>query len=260
MRNIVVCTKVVPKSDDVVFDTKTMTLSREGVENQINETDKNAIEFALRLREKSGGRVILISMGPPFFQSHLKIGIAMGADDAVLLSAREFAGGDSLATAAVLAAGIRKIGDVDLVVLGEESSDGGTGSVPSQVAELLDLPQILFVSDLSADGNKISARKTIKGGHQVVESEMPAVISLGSGINQPRFPDFKKKKWAETEFNVKVLGLADLDIKQEEAGLPGSYTKVVRLAEASSPERRREILTGTDEQLAKRIAEILREN
>ncbi len=258
MRGIIVCTKVVPKSEDLTFDQETMTLKREGAENQLNEADKNAIEFAVKVRERYGGKVTLLSMGPMLFEPLLKLGIAMGADDAVLLSAREFAGGDSFATSMVLAAGIRKIGDYDLVVLGEESSDGGTGQVPSQVAELLDLPQILYVSKADLGEGKITATRSVRGGHEVAEGSLPALVSVELGVNQPRFPDFRRKRWAETEFKLTVWNASDLGLNPEEIGLKGSYTSVLRLTEFPTPERRREFVEGTDEEKAARIAEILK--
>ncbi len=259
MRNIIVCTKIVPKAEDMNFDPETKTMKRSGVENQINEADKNAIELSLKIKEKSGGRVVLLSMGPPFFEQYLKIGIAMGADDAILLSDRLFAGADTFATSATLAAAIRKIGDYDLVLCGEETSDGGTGQVPSQLAELLDLPQMLFVSEVDVDGNNLNAKRTIKGGYEIVESGMPAVLSIELGINQPRFPDFRRKRWADKEFSLTIWSASSLEMKPELTGTGGSYTLVKRLTEYSTHQRQRISVEGTAEQQADKIIEILRE-
>lgn len=259
MRNIIVCTKIVPKAEDMNFDPETKTMKRSGVENQINEADKNAIELSLKIKEKNGGRVVLLSMGPPFFEQYLKIGIAMGADDAILLSDRLFAGADTFATSATLAAAIRKIGDYDLVLCGEETSDGGTGQVPSQLAELLDLPQMLFVSEVDVDGNNLEAKRTIKGGYEIVESGMPAILSIELGINQPRFPDFKRKRWADKEFSLTIWSASSLEIKPELTGTSGSYTIVKRLTEYFTHQRQRISVEGTAEQQANKIMEILRE-
>lgn len=257
MRNIIVCVKVVPKTEDVTFDPVTKTLDRTKAENQINEADKNAIEYALVLKEKYDGKVILLSMGPMFFESFLKLGIAMGADDAILLSDRAFAGADSYPTALTLATAIKKIGDYDLILCGEESSDAGLGQVPSQVAEFLDLPQSLFVSSVEMVDGVLRVRRSIKGGYELVEMPMPAVLSIELGINQPRFPDFKRKRWAEREFKVKVWTSKDLNLDEGKVGLRGSFTFVNRFIETTPPERKREFIEGSPEEQAEIIYRIL---
>lgn len=257
MKNIIVCMKIVPKSEDVTFDPIKKTLNRAGAESQINDADKNAIEYALRIKEKEGGKVILLSMGPPMFEEYLKIGIAMGADDAVLLSDRAFAGSDTLATAFALSGAIRKIGSYDLILLGDESSDGGTGQVPAQVAELLDLPQILFASDVNVGGNYVTAKRTMKGGEEIVESEMPALVSAEFGSNQPRFPDFRKKKFLDKDFKVTVWSLEDIGINAGETGLEGSFTVVDKLIESNPPSRMRQFIDGNVEEQSKRLIDIL---
>lgn len=257
MRNIVVCVKIVPKTDDVTFDPVKKTLNRAGAESTINEADKNAIEHAVRLKERCGGRVVLLSMGPPMFDSYLKLGMAMGADDAVLLSDRAFAGSDTLATAMALAGAIRKIGDFDLVILGEESSDGGTGQVPAQVAELLGIPQILFASDLDVVDKAITAKRTVKGGEEIVKADSPVLVSTQTGSNQPRFPDFRKKEKLDSKYTVPVWTVKDLDITENDTGMNGSYTIVDKLVESESPERKREFIEGTPEEQSRKIMEIL---
>ncbi|HEU12653.1 MAG TPA: electron transfer flavoprotein beta subunit/FixA family protein [Euryarchaeota archaeon] len=259
MRNIIVCVKVVPKTEDVSFDPVTKTLDRSKAENQINEADKNAIEYALVLKEKYGGNVILLSMGPMFFEPFLKIGIAMGADDAILLSDRAFAGADSYPTALTLASAIKKIGDFDLILCGEESSDAGLGQVPSQVAEFLDLPQALFVSSVEIEGNKIKARRSVKGGYEIVELPLPSVISIELGINQPRFPDFKRKRWADKEFKIKVWNMKDLGLNENIVGLRGSYTFVNRFIETEPPKRLRRYIEGSPEEQAEKLYEVIKE-
>lgn len=250
------CVKIVPKTDDVTFDPVNKTLNRAGAESTINEADKNAIEHAVRLKERYGGRVVLLSMGPPMFDAYLKIGMAMGADDAVLLSDRAFAGSDTLATAMALAGAIRKIGDFDLVLLGEESSDGGTGQVPAQVAELLGVPQILFASDLDVVDNSITAKRSVKGGEEIVKADSPVLVSTQTGSNQPRFPNFRDKRRLDTEYKVPVWTVKDLDITENDTGMNGSYTIVDKLVESESPERLRKFIEGTPEEQSKQIMEI----
>ncbi|MEM0486328.1 MAG: electron transfer flavoprotein subunit beta/FixA family protein, partial [Thermoplasmata archaeon] len=250
MRNIIVCVKVVPKTEDVTFDPITKTLDRSKAENQINEADKNAIEYALRLKEKYGGNVILLSMGPMFFEPFLKIGIAMGADDAILLSDKAFAGSDTFPTSLTLATAIRKIGNYDIILLGEESSDAGLGQVPSQVAEFLDLPQALYVSNIEINGNEIIAKRSIRGGYEIVKLPMPSVISVELGTNQPRFPDFRRKRWADKEFKVKIWNTKDLELNEELVGLKGSYTFVNKFIEVEPPKRKKNFIEGTPEEQA----------
>ena len=251
MRNIIVCVKIVPKTDEVTFDPVKKTLNRANAESTINEADKNAIENALRIKEKYGGRVILVSMGPPMFDSYLKLGMAMGADDAVLLSDRAFAGSDTLATAMALSGAIRKIGDYDLILLGEESSDGGTGQVPAQVAELLEVPQILFATDIDVVGNSVTAQRNVKNGKEIVKAESPVLVSTLTGSNQPRFPDFRKKKQIDLEYKVPVWTVKDIGVSELETGMNGSFTIVDKLVESESPERLRKFIHGTPEEQAR---------
>jgi electron transfer flavoprotein beta subunit len=259
MKNIIVCTKIVPKSENIIFDPTTKRLDRSKAENQINETDKNAIETALRLREENGGKVILLSMGPPFFESYLKLGMAMGADDAILLSDRNFGGADTFPTALVLSTAIRKIGDYDLILAGEESSDAGLGQLPGQIAELLDLPQILFASSVNVEEDKVRAKRTIKGGHETVEARMPAVISVEMHANQPRFPDFKRKKTVDTEHHLTVWGSNDLELAEATTGLKGSFTFVRGLVDINPPQRKRIYIRGDSKEVSSKLVELMRE-
>ncbi|MGC8547026.1 MAG: electron transfer flavoprotein subunit beta/FixA family protein [Thermoplasmata archaeon] len=259
MRNIIVCMKVVPKSDAVFFDPVTKRLDRTKAENQINDADKNALETALKIKEKYGGKVIVLSMGPQFFDQFLKVAIAMGADDAILLSDRLFGGSDTFPTALILSTAIKKIGDYDIILTGEESSDAGLGQLPAQIAEFLELPQVLFVSSMDLSENKIIARRTIKGGYEIVETDMPAVLSIELGINQPRFPDFRRKRWADKEFQLKVWSNGDLGLSEDEVGLKGSYTSVRRLVEIQPSTRKKIFIEGTSEEKVEKMIEIINE-
>ncbi len=258
MKNIIVCVKVVPKSDNIIFDPVNKRLDRTKAENQINAADKSAIETALRIRERVGGKITLLSMGPPFFEPFLKLGIAMGVDEAILLSDRNFGGADTFPTALVLATAIKKIGNVDLVLTGEESSDAGLGQVPSQIAEFLDFPQVLFASTTDISGGKLIARRSIKGGYEILESDLPAVVSVVLGAYQPRFPDFKKKKWADNNYKVKVWNGEDLQLSESVTGIKGSFTTVKRLVEIPQSSRKKIIIDGTPEEKSSKLVEILR--
>lgn len=256
--NIVVCMKVTPKTEDVSLDPVTKTLDRSKAENEINPADKNALEAGLSLKDRVGGRVVVVSMGPPFFEPFLKTAIAMGADDAILLSDRAFGAADTYPTSLTLATAIRKLGAYDLILCGEESSDASTGQVPPGIAEWLGIPQITFVSDLQVtEGNRIRGRRTVRGGFEVVETTLPALVTIELGVNSPRFPDFRRKRWADREFKVSVWGLGDLELAEERVGKKGSRTVVTELVRATVAARRAERIEGTPEEKARKIAELI---
>jgi electron transfer flavoprotein beta subunit len=216
----------------------------------------NAIELALTLRERHGGTVSLLSMGPPFAAPHLEVGVAMGADRAYLLSDRVFGGADTLPTSLTLAKGIEKIGEWDLVLCGEESSDGATGQVPQGIAEWLGAAQITYAMDLTIlpDG-RLRGEREIRGGHEVVAVPLPAVVSVKLGINEPRFMEMERRRNPEP---VTVWGAGDLGLDAGWLGFEGSPTGVSAVWQAGSPERRREHLDGTPQEKARLLYERLR--
>jgi electron transfer flavoprotein beta subunit len=251
--------KIVPKAEEVRFDPATKSLDRSKAENEINGPDKNALEIALEIKRKHGGEVTLLSMGPPFFESYLRLGIAMGADDAVLLSDRAFAGADTYPTSYTIAAAIRKIGEFDLILCGEESSDASTGQVPPGVAEWLKIPQITYTSQLAIQDGMARAKRTVKGGFEIVEASLPVLASVELGSNSPRFPDFRKKRWADKEFKVKVWTAADLQVDPNKIGSKGSHTIVQELVQLPKPSRKMVEITGTPEEEAAVIFQKIKE-
>ncbi len=257
---IVVCMKVVPKSEEVRVDTETLLLERTGVRSEINPPDMNALEMALTLKDDQPARISILSMGPPFFEPVLRVGLAMGAERFFLMSDREFAGADTLATTYTLAQGIGKIGKFDLILCGEESADGATGQVPPGLAEWLDLPQVTLATELSVDQKKRIARvrREIKGGYEIHEVKLPTVISVKTASNEPRFIDFHRNLWAFEEAEVVIWSHADVDVEHGYIGLTGSPTVVAGLREAEVRERRKEFLRGSPEEVAKEIAKRLR--
>ncbi len=257
LKNIIVCLKVVPKPEEVRFDPETKTIDRSKARNEINPADKNALEMALQLKEKYGGKVIVVSMGPPFWEEYIKLAIAMGADDAVLVSDRALAGSDTLPTTLTLATAIKKIGDYSIILCGEESSDGGTGQVPPGIAEWLNIPHVTYVSAIEIQDNKALVRRTIKGGYEILEVPLPFVAAVELGCNKPRFPDFRRKRWAEKEFKPKIWSLKDLGLEPDQVGFKGSGTAVVELRELKPPERARIVIEGSPEEIAKKLAEVL---
>jgi electron transfer flavoprotein beta subunit len=258
--HLVVCVKAVPKPEEVGVDPETLRLDRARARNEINPPDMNAMELALTVKDRHSSLVTILSMGPPFFEEPLRACLAMGADRIVLLSDRAFAGADTLATTYTLAQGVRKLGGADLIFCGEESSDGATGQVPSGLAEWLGLPQLTLVTDVKMDlrAGEVQGRREISGGYEVLAVPMPAVISVRTAANEPRFMDFRRKAWAFDEGRVTVWDQDALACDPALIGEPGSPTIVTGLAEAPMRARRREYLTGTPAEMAARIATLLR--
>ena len=257
---IVVCMKVVPKSEEIRVDTETLLLERTGVRSEINPPDMNALEMALALKDDQPARISILSMGPPFFEPILRVGLAMGAERIFLMSDREFAGADTLATTYTLAKGIEKIGKFDLILCGEESADGATGQVPPGLAEWLGLPQVTLATELSVDQKKkriARVRREIKGGYEIQEVKLPTVISVKTASNEPRFIDYQRKSWAFEEAEVAIWSRDDVDVEDGYIGLTGSPTVVSGLREAEVRERRKEFLRGSPEEVAKELAKRL---
>ena len=257
--HIVVCVKVTPKAEEIRVDPETKLLERAGARSEINPPDMNALEVALGLKDRHGGRVDILSMGPPLFEPYLRDVLAMGADHVFLLSDQAFAGADTLATTYTLARAIEKVGGADVVVCGEESSDGATGQVPPGLAEWLDLAQLTLMTQVDVDLKERVARgrREIKGGHELLEVPLPCVISVKTAANEPRFMDYRLKPWAFEEGRVTIWDSDDLAVDPDFIGVPGSPTVVSGLAQAASRERRREFLTGSTEEIAQELAHIL---
>jgi electron transfer flavoprotein beta subunit len=230
MKNIIVCIKQVPDTNEVKIDKATNTLVREGVPSIINPFDENAIETAVSLKEKYGARVIVISMGPPQAEEALKKAWAMGADEVILISDRAFAGSDTWATSYVLSKTIEKINSYDLIIFGKQAIDGDTAQVGPGVAELLNLPQITYVSEIEyiKEDKAVKVKREIEDGYEMIESKLPAVMTVLKEVNEPRYPSFKKliqvKKMA-----VEKWGASQIDTEENNIGLDGSPTKVVKI-------------------------------
>lgn len=254
--HIVVCMKVTPKPEEIKVDQEAMVIHREGVRSEINPPDMNAIEFALQLKDLYGGKVTIVSMGPMFFESYLRAAMAMGADDLILLSDRRFGGADTLATTYVLARAVEKLGDVDLVVCGEESSDGATGQVPSGLAEWLDWPAVTLAVKATLEGRKIIVNREAHGS-QRIQTALPAVVAVKTAANQPRFMDFDIKNWAFEEVKVNVWDAKALEAEPDRIGWDGSPTIVSGLREAEVRDRRRQILKGSPQEIAEQVTSIL---
>ncbi len=228
--NILVCVKQVPGSSNVEVDPVTGVLKRNGVQSKINPYDLYAIETALSLTEKYGGRVETITMGPPQAKAALIETVCMGAASGTVLSDRKFAGADVLATAYTLSQGIKKCGEFDLIICGKQTTDGDTAQVGAEVSEYLGIPNlsnVLSVEDIK-DG-KIFVTASLDDKIVSQSIKLPCLISVDGDINTPRLPSYKIKK-ALPEDTVKMLTFADFDDQNpDNYGLTGSATQVERI-------------------------------
>ncbi|MFN2221216.1 MAG: electron transfer flavoprotein subunit beta/FixA family protein [Chloroflexota bacterium] len=259
--HIVVCVKVTPKAEEIRVDPETNLLARQGVRSEINPPDMNAMEVALDLKDRHGGRIDILSMGPPLFEGYLRDVLAMGADHVYLLSDRAFAGADTLATTYTLAKAIEKLGNVDIVVCGEESSDGATGQVPPGLAEWLQVGLISGVTEATflPTSGTLRGRREIAGGHELLEVSLPCVISVKSAANEPRFMDYRIKAWAEKPDQLTVWTSADLGADPDFIGLVGSPTRVSGLEQAKTRDRLGIQLAGEPRQIAMQLAAVLQD-
>lgn len=256
--NIIVCIKQVPDTTDIKINPEHNTLIREGVESIINPFDMYALEEALLIKEAHGGTVTVISMGPPQVEMALREALAIGADNAILISDRKFAGSDTLATSYTLSAAIRKIGDYDIILFGKQAIDGDTAQVGPGVARHLDIPQIAFVKKLdSIEGNIITAHRMMEDGYDVVESHLPIVITVVKDINEPRLPSLRTKMKAK-KAEIPVWTFDDLDLDEKRVGLNGSPTWVEKVF-TPTLEKKTMMLEGDPEEVAQKLSEYLKE-
>jgi len=244
--HIIVCIKQVPDARQVKLDPETHTLIRTGVESIINPYDMYALEEGLRIKERRGGAVTVLTMGPPQAEDALREAVSYGADEAVLLSDRAFAGADTWATTYTLARGIEKIGPFDLILCGKQAVDGDTAQVGPGLAERLSLPYAAWVRKIEAlEDGWIRIQRLMDDGYDRLELALPALLTVVKEINEPRVPSLKGKMRAKS-LKIPVYGAAEIGADLRETGLAGSYTQVVRIF---APERAREKewLTGSVE-------------
>ena len=224
---VVVCAKQVPNTNEVKIDPVKGTLIRDGVESILNPDDANALEEALKLKDEyEDVTVTVISMGPPQAEVMLRECLAMGADEAILLSGREFGGSDTWATSNAISAAIEKIGDYDIIFGGRQAIDGDTAQVGPEIAEHLGLPQVTYALEAEAEGNTFRVLKEGPDYNMMIGITMPCLITFTKPGFDPRYPSIKRKMAANRAV-IPVLTAADLpDIDLTRAGLKGSPTKV----------------------------------
>ncbi|MCP8304051.1 MAG: electron transfer flavoprotein subunit beta/FixA family protein [archaeon] len=257
--NVIVLVKQVPEAEDVRIDPDTGRLDRSSAEAVTNPFDLNAIEVANRIKERLGGKVTCISMGPLRADSTLRDSLARGCDRGILLSDKKFGGADTLATSYTLSCAIKKIGSFDLIVCGEKTTDGDTGQVGPEVAEQLDIPHACFVEEIKAitESSLVVRRKT-ENGYMILELKLPALISVTKDINEPPLPLLKNKIKAR-KAEIETWSASDLseigDV--ERFGLTGSPTRVVNVGSPHVEKETMMIEGGSSREKAKKLVDIL---
>ncbi len=253
---IIVCLKQVPGTTEVEIDPQTNTLRRQGIKNITNPFDTYALEEGVRLRERFGGTVTAISMGPPQAEEMLREAISLGADDAVLISDRALAGSDTLATAYTLSQVVLRLG-CDLAICGRQSIDGDTGQVGPEMAEMLAWPFAAYVSRVrDVTGSQMTVERMVEEGYEVLEVPLPAVMSVVKEINVPRLPSLRGTRRARRA-EIPVWTVAEMGIDAGRVGLAGSPTTVQKVF-FPQRQRRGEMLEGGPAEQVEALVERLR--
>ena len=227
--NILVCIKQVPDTTEVKINPETGTLMREGVPSIINPFDMYAIEEALRLKEKFGGKVTVLTMGPPQAKEALKEAISYGVDEGILISDKAFAGSDTLATSYTLSHAIKKIENYDLIICGKQAMDGDTAQVGPGIAEWLDIPFVAFVKKIEEVTNEyLRVERMMEDGYDIVELPLPALMTVVKEINIPRMPSLRGKMKA-LKYEPIIWNTEHINVHQDRLGLKGSPTQVFKV-------------------------------
>jgi electron transfer flavoprotein beta subunit len=253
---IIVLIKQVPDTTEIKIDPKTGTLIREGVESIINPDDRHALELAVTVKERYGGTSTVISMGPPQAIDAISEALAMGIDEAILLTDKNLAGADTWATSCTLGRAIRKVKRYDLIICGRQAIDGDTAQIGPQIAEFLNLPQLTYVravEEISED--RIVVHRALEDGYERVACPLPALITVMRELNSPRYPRMDLLINAcEQRAPIKIWDAADLGVTVQEIGLSGSLTRVVKTFPPKTT-REAEILKGSKEELVNQLLE-----
>ena len=256
--NIIVCIKQVPGTTKVKIDPKTNTLVREGIKNILNPFDTYALEEGIRIKERYRGKVTAITMGPPQAEEVLREAIALGVDQAILLTDSAFAGADTLATAYTLARAIDKLNPPDLIICGRQTIDGDTGQVGPELAEMLGIPFLAYVSKIeNIESGYMRVQRMVEDGHEVIETTLPAVITVVKEINIPRLPSLRGLAKAKSAV-LPVWTAQDLGVDKNMVGLSGSATRVIKIF-FPQRERRGELLQGDLETQVESLIDKLRD-
>ena len=254
---IAVLIKQVPDTDDVKLDPETGTMIREGSGTIINPLDLNAIEAAVQIKRQVGSicEITVLTMGPPNAEIALREALALGADNAVLLTDRKFAGADSWATAKVLAEALNKTGEFDLILAGEKATDGETGQVGPEVAAMLFMPCATYVSSIEYNKDNVVVTRTVEDGTEKQRIQYPCLITVLSALNNPSMPTLRGKM-SSRRADITILTSQDLQIETEELGLKGSPTRVVKV---TTPQKTRKTKRFSGSQIEKGILQLVEE-
>lgn len=256
--HIIVCIKQVPDTQDIRINPKTNTLMREGVQSIVNPFDMYAIEEALRIKEKLGGKITVITMGPPQAEEALREAVSMGVDEMVLMTDVAFAGADTWATSYTLSKGIEKLGKYDLIICGKQAIDGDTAQVGPGIAAQLNIPQVTYVkkTEQIQEGTARFERMT-EEGYEVIETPTPCLITVVKEINEPRLPSLKGKIRAKQAPVIKLAG-KDINADPDKIGLKGSPTVVDKIF---VPPKRAggQILQGDTQEVVTKLVESIKD-
>lgn len=256
---IVVCIKQVPDTEaEVKWDLQKGTLKREDMDSVTNPFDEFALEEALLTKEKYDAEIVAISMGPEKAADVLRNSLALGVDEVHQITDPALAGSDTLGTSYVLAKAIEKIGDADLVLCGKQATDGNTGIVATELATRLGYSQLSFVGkiiEIDAAGKKIKVERNIEGGREVIEAQLPAVVSVLKGINEPRLPNLMGIRKA-AKVQIPVWDTGEIGAAKEKAGTEGAAMKVIELT-TPPPRAAGEMLAGDVDQVGALLVEKL---
>ena len=257
--NIIVCIKQVPGTNNVNVDPDTGTLIRDGVSSKMNPYDLFALEMALRLIEKEGGKLSVVSMGPNAALEVIREAIYMGADEGVLISDRKFGGADVLATSYTLCSGIKAIGDYDLILTGKQTTDGDTAQVGSELAEHLHIPHAANIRHIEKIDNNLRYISNLESKIVTAEVSMPCLLCADDDINTPRLPSYlRKKQLTDCSDLIRVITFDDVEDKDENHyGLKGSPTQVEKIFEPEH-HKSKEVFNGDSNKLSKDVFDVLK--
>jgi len=256
---IIVCVKQVLADNRITFDVNTNTMVRVADNSCINPHDLFAIQIAVQLKEKYGGTITALTMGPPISEEVLLEAMAMGVDRGVLLSDRRFAGADTLATSYVLGMGIRRLGDFDLFLCGTESTDSNTGQVGPQLAEEMDVPQVTGVEKIEKQDGILRLERVSDGFSEVMEVVPPVLLTISREAVSPGLPSLLDIQDAYVDKNIDIFTLDDLKADKQKVGLNGSGIWVTGLTRVPDKQKGCEFIKGGFPQQVKTLMDRLRE-
>lgn len=257
--NIIALIKQVPDTAQLSSTVSGLQLMSAGGARIVNPWDEYTLETGIQLKEEQGGQVTVLCLGQADSTEAIKRGLAMGADEAVLIADPLLEGSDSLVTARLLLAAIRKLGDFDLIVAGRSAIDGNTAATAVQIAALLDIPQLSYVAAIKAidpAARTIKVERLMEGGRETVSSKLPAVISVVKEINEPRYPSFMGIRKAAKKA-IPTWGVADLGLSADQVGVAGSQAKWPEVSLPPTRDAKVEIIEGSPAEAAKTLADRL---